>query len=398
VHRPFIFFSEGREALSRAYRTVVLVKFSYNVNSLEYWLLLINHIGHSLYVSFTTFYLFTFTMSTGGRQRQHEYSYAKQIRKRLRQAVDTAVDTTSYVAKSAVNQMAHHTMSGLIGEAVAIGSGNPALGFAASAVAELSGGLPDLIDMSQSQGMEAVQGDVVTVRNYHKMKSAPKRSFKKKKAYTAKAATKRIVRSLMPKEEVKHYDLVGDIAPYANGDMNIEFIGPVPVQGLDSTNRVGRKIKVIALQLKCYVYVPAPAQVPLWGDNIRCDVWIDKECKGTIATAAMIYDTALTAGAVKFYNPLNSDTRKRFQHLGKTNHEIVVSQVNGTTVLATSNIKAMDMYFKVNKEVHFLNTGTPGIADISNFAFYMTCVSGGPTVASAAYEVKYYARFSYVDA
>jgi len=195
--------------------------------------------------------------------------------------------------------------------------------------------------------------------------------------------------------EVKHYDLYTNNALAINNAYTITSLPCTPVQGLDSLNRVGRKIKVISMDIQCQFGVAAPAQVYLTGDTIRCHVIRDNQTQGALAAANKIFDSVYL-GAAQYQSPRLTETLKRFNILHSSDHQIVVQTISGTTVTSTANVPTMDVHLKLNDIIEFQSTGGT-IADVVSKSYMCACSHLQGNVATSAYNVYFFTRWKFVD-
>jgi len=225
---------------------------------------------------------------------------------------------------------------------------------------------------------------------------------KKRKATSKKYAKRpvkrramRMVRGPTFTPEVKFFDnLTSQTFGAAAGWSSPNYMGPFPVQGTDYTNRIGRKIRVIKIECKYQFFVAdaSVALVPLTGNEVVCDFWMDTQTKGAAAAATAVYllsTTALSHDAV--------DNMTRFKRLSRTTHLVVPVTNNGTA--STSSRMSEYNYFskKVNMEVNYItNAGT--LADIlDNSVFCCHGVTRAPTAGSNPFTCNMNWRFWFVD-
>lgn len=113
-------------------------------------------------------------------------------------------------------------------------------------------------------------------------------TFKKRRVYTPKPA-----RYIRPTGEVKFFDFNFNSAPVPTaGAVKNSFL--TIAQGVDESERIGRKIRVIGVAWHLKISLPALAggAAPNPGDSARVILYIDKQCNGATATVGDVLETA----------------------------------------------------------------------------------------------------------
>lgn len=251
-------------------------------------------------------------------------------------------------------------------------------------------------------------------------KRAPaKRTMKRStKKYTSKRMGRMVrTQASVYAPEMKHFDKVlnmqvgmgdwstGTIAP-------VSFLGFNPVQGPDWNQRVGRKVKLISIELNMCLspYIPgtvlaAMAQCPNGGATVFCELWMDIQCKGAAPSINDIYDSTTvvgpTASLANWQSPRNVANLKRFKRIMRTAHVATVTQTDAAaTTTAWSSQPAAAKLIKVNKMISYTDIGTgSAITGCADVAFFMIC---GSTVWSiitgnTPFLMHGGCRFNYVD-
>jgi hypothetical protein len=194
--------------------------------------------------------------------------------------------------------------------------------------------------------------------------------------------------------EIKHYDNATTIAAPMTPTQTMQVmtgIGFYPVQGTDFTNRIGRRVKIIKMQMNC-ILTPALGTIANSGDIVRCDLWIDKECKGTTPTAVDVYETP-TNGTASFQN---ASYLRRFQQLHQTYHAItpMSSSVSSVSSAAAQVASCYDIALpKGGIEVNF-GTNNGNVTDILDNLVFMGMSQNG---AAASCTIGVNMRYWYTD-
>lgn len=213
-----------------------------------------------------------------------------------------------------------------------------------------------------------------------KAKSKTKTS-KKSTAKLAKKVAKQVTKNVITKiSEKKYFDTAATAWPTSTGSWQIQE-APIQfyniVQGTTVSTRIGNKIRVTGISFKMAV-TPTTATVNLVGDFLRMQVWMDKQCQGSLASIGDIYATTTSLRSFRVL-----EKKDRFKLMWSRDHLINVVQLNsGFTAPAVTNCQPLEceVYLPVNKIVNFKNNaGT--IADIYGCNIFFThCVMNGSTV------------------
>lgn len=112
-------------------------------------------------------------------------------------------------------------------------------------------------------------------------------TFKKRRVYTPKPA-----RYIRPTGEVKFFDFNFNSAPVPTaGAVKNSFL--TVAQGVDESERIGRKIRVIGVAWHLKISLPAASgAAPNPGDTARVILYIDKQCNGASASVGDVLETA----------------------------------------------------------------------------------------------------------
>lgn len=231
-------------------------------------------------------------------------------------------------------------------------------------------------------------------------RKSSKRGTSVRKSYRSKKLGKMVLtRGPTYAPELKHYDAKVSMSIPANQTFGVHSILCTPAQGTDFINRIGRKIQVRQLEVNCSIIVSNPGQLKATGDMIVCDIWLDTECKGTLASATDIYDTDVHT--LPLYSASqNASNIKRFKRLTRTLHDVVVSQMDaaGAFVQAANTRELVPINIKLNKVFDFNNAGTGFVADLLNYNVICAMASSRGYTGASPYvgsEITY--RFWYVD-
>jgi hypothetical protein len=233
-----------------------------------------------------------------------------------------------------------------------------------------------------------------TTQNQMRMRKSTRKTRRVPKSYKSKRYGKMVLtRGPTYAPEVKHFDAVfaGNLPVTAT--WGIAGLPCIPTQGTDFTNRIGRKIKVVAYQVMMTFYTISAGQVPRTGTTILCDLWEDKETKGTLAAATDIYQTN---DCTDFPNATNM---KRFKRLHRMKHDVSVQQVD--PLLATEIVNMVETNetgrIPFNMGVNFVsNTGA--IADVmDNGVVLALSTTTGMVGGAAGFAATVRLRYWFVD-
>jgi len=189
----------------------------------------------------------------------------------------------------------------------------------------------------------------------------------------------RVTRGVTMAPEIKHWApaLMSIAIPgTAGGSAVCTALGPFSQQGTDFANRIGRKLRVIGVEMMCRLALNA-ANIFTIGDTVRCQVWLDKECRGALAAPTDIYvDSTLQS----LTNPSNL---RRFKLLHTHNCSIAPTSVNAGVVDALATMNTVHIKFKCNFEVNYINNNADVTSIIDNLLIiHIACGQGGVAGAS----------------
>lgn len=240
----------------------------------------------------------------------------------------------------------------------------------------------------------------------------PPHIFEMKKAATKKTTKRgtRKPRMIMTRgptfaSEVKHHDkqismpwgtqAVGDearwVGPTGNG------MSCLPLQGTDDTNRIGRRITVIGMSYKCRLIANAAA-IPLQGDAVKMQFWLDNACKGNQPTPAMVYDAFPTGSLTTVFSPILQENKQRFTKLAEWVHEVAVAQSTGTVVQSVNYVDVAEGFVKLNVVTNY-SANTGNISDLLDNNFFMLgCNSQKAFSVLQPYIMDMGIRYYFVDA
>lgn len=237
---------------------------------------------------------------------------------------------------------------------------------------------------------------------FHNFQMARFSSKRVKRYATRKYGKMRITRGVTMSPELKHFDTGAgvNLAIPATGFWQLLTNGTnafncVPQQGTDFSNRIGRKIRVIKVEVNMRFFVTTVGNMPLGGDMLACDIWLDKECKGTSAGPTDVYDS-LPMGTPSPASLQNASTLKRFKHLHRQMHDVVPTAVTAGVVAGANVRDFCRVTIPLRKEMNFLtNTGlTADILD-NNLLIFVSSVNA--LAGAAAYGCMPQLRYWYVD-
>jgi len=156
----------------------------------------------------------------------------------------------------------------------------------------------------------------------------------------------------IPSVECKFFDLPLTVGTFGVGWTDIStqaFVSPFSgiIQGTGPSQRVGRKIRVIGVVVRLIALAN--------GAPLAFDLVIDKQCNGTVATAAQVYLTP--ADPASFPNPFEET---RFQYLKRVENKNYALALNGAGEFTVSYT------VKCNKVVEYNNTNSGNTADLTS--------------------------------
>lgn len=149
-------------------------------------------------------------------------------------------------------------------------------------------------------------------------------------------------------------------------------------QGVNDTERIGRKVRLLKMDLRYNAYMASTTTV---GSPFRIKIVYDKQANGVAPTAAQVLTTD------SMISPNNLDNADRFITLADwyTQPMSVPSDMNESKRLT----RKMDL-----NQIWSAATGT--IADITTGSVYLWVWSNGQ-IATTAGVFSYYCRFRYTD-
>lgn len=223
-----------------------------------------------------------------------------------------------------------------------------------------------------------------------------KPTYKKKLISRKRRPTRRkavIYRS--PKKEIKMFDLSSNQQINPAGNWSFTSLGPFPIMGTDMYNRIGRRINVLSINVRCWLIIQYPAQVPTYGVSIRCLIIRDNETKGAVVAQNDLFETRLIAPPV-MSNPYNSVNKNRFTILHQRDHDVVVTGTNAGVTTSVNNHQIHNIFIKHHMPVNYQsNAGT--VADIVDNSFTIACCASNPAVATTMGNMNFYSRVYYTD-
>jgi len=201
-----------------------------------------------------------------------------------------------------------------------------------------------------------------------------------KKTKKSKSKSRRVPRGLtyaaQNLTELKHLDFyMNAITP--SKDWQIGQLGFLPTQGTDSNNRIGRKVKVVRLDIICRLATSPVTGVAPGGDEVIMQVWQDKRTRGATTSLSDIY--LVDSGGVNrtIRSLRNPDNLSRFKLITTHQHNV---QIQGIVVAATPlaaevQPAVIKQSIKVNAPFEFDAGGLPTIANVMTNSFCMTIVN-----------------------
>lgn len=213
---------------------------------------------------------------------------------------------------------------------------------------------------------------------------------KRKKTYNERRFGKMVVsRGIVMAPEIKHYDVYN--APSALGNANVwtrmggDTFGWFPSQGADFNQRIGRRIYVKYVELRMAFAVASVIHVPVGGDTIKCEVWMDKECKGTWPANTDIWEPVGGSG-LSITAPLNASNLKRFKRLATMVHDVQVTAVlpGAPPIVQGANVRELAMIrIPVNKHVNYSAQGAL-ITDVIDNNMSVWCNTANAVLGSTS--------------
>lgn len=235
--------------------------------------------------------------------------------------------------------------------------------------------------------------------------SYTKKGTYKKKPSTWKGGKLRMTRSVTMAPEIKHTDY---IFPAMATGISTRWTDPIwipfnPQQGTDWNMRIGRKVKLLKMDIVMKAYVTDITKVVANGNSIICDIWQQNDCRGLAANLIMCYDNTVTG--YNYNAPINSAFTKVMKRVRRSMIPVMVTQSDGVAPnpKAESVYLPPPMYFTlyINKVVEFTDVGTPPstIAGVADVAYHMTCcVENGTQLVDSGLNMYYTVRCFFTDA
>lgn len=221
-------------------------------------------------------------------------------------------------------------------------------------------------------------------------------AFRYKRSYSSYAAKKAIYRDKKRrlnkriKKVVKNEILEKKFQAFSNqsvtvsGSPTIYNINPATssfwesiVQGQVVNNRIGNKIHVSSVHIS-YTLTPLATMVPA-GCQVRVILFLDKKAANRIPNASEYINNA-GAGAAVHNSQRNPVKMGNFSTLYDRIHPMVVTAVNGASVVAVAPKITESVWLKINKTIEYsANTASP--VDICNYNLYLMIFADNSTSA-----------------
>lgn len=118
--------------------------------------------------------------------------------------------------------------------------------------------------------------------------------------------------------EKKFYDQSFDLDPLVDGGVNFLTSSLTPIAaGTAESERIGRKIIVTNIHVRCYIGIPGQVSTSLAdldNGNVRMLVVLDKQCNGALPTDEDLWAGGIFAGKINQYRQLTTVGRFEFLH------------------------------------------------------------------------------------
>lgn len=134
----------------------------------------------------------------------------------------------------------------------------------------------------------------------------------------------------------------------------------LPVQGTDFNQRIGRRIRIVKIEIRCEVETVDPAQLSGNGDEFWMELFKDKLTRGTLAGPTDIYNSP-GANVMGFKNPSNA---RRFKLLASHKHNVHATTRDGVNETAEVEPKTHVYTLPIKYDMEFTSAGTPVQADV----------------------------------
>jgi len=265
---------------------------------------------------------------------------------------------------------------------------------------EITGnGTGDVVDVSNTAYNEPFErpapGSIKWSRNTiaaQKKKMAGKKTYKKRVPYKRSSRYGKMVLTRGPtySPELKHTDTTLAMTLNNLRQWTIQTINCFPTQGTDFTNRIGRRIFVKKIDISMRYAIVALPNVPLVGDSILCDFWLNTKTNGAAAAIGDIYSSN---DPTSLPNPSNLSKFKRY---GRAMHQVDVTASNAGVTTAANVVELYQKTYIVNKSVHF-DASAANITDVVDNSWYITCCCGNAQPAGA-YDMVGVVRVWFTDA
>lgn len=222
------------------------------------------------------------------------------------------------------------------------------------------------------------------------------RVSRKRRTTTRRRAPKRVPRTFAAQRltEFKHYDVVLPLMP-TTGAWTTHAASPLPVQGTDFINRIGRRINIVKLQVNFMLSIASVADLAVNGNDLWCDIWMDRQTRGGLAAPGDIYQ--LPADNINSFQ--NASQLRRFKLLARSHHVVDVLQratPGGVPEVAKAN-EHSGVTIPLRAMMEFTASGTPTLADVLQNGFICSHTLRTPNLTSGALLYSVRIRFTYTD-
>lgn len=212
---------------------------------------------------------------------------------------------------------------------------------------------------------------------------AGKRKFYARRKQSKKTITKisrQTAKKVIFSMSEKKFNHQQTVNAYTNTIAAIDMELSAIQQGTTQQTRIGDSIYLVGMQI-IMTWAPTITSIPVMGDKLRCEIWMDTRPNGALANVLNVYDGA------NWPNFRNYDMQQtnRFKLLHQADHQInPTSQSAGVTTTATTTAYCEKFYIPINRKVQF-SANTGAVADLMATNFFLLVGSfdgstGGLTV------------------
>lgn len=217
-------------------------------------------------------------------------------------------------------------------------------------------------------------------RNYSNFSNTVKTVGNVARTATAAMGAAKLVLSLI-NPEFKYNDFISG-ANVSNTTAKYHLLNGIS-RGTDSTNRIGRSIKVKSIEINMYMYASTSATTEMFA---RFILILDKEPNGLAPSFGDILQS--TSSPTNLISPRNLDNRKRFI--------ILKDQLRKFSSSGNNDAQGFEFYKKMDFHTIYNAGDTGTISDIDSNSLYL-CVVGSDPSSTHSPIYNFYSRIRYLD-